>query len=346
MIVASIHDPEVFAPARFAENDQYEGRIVERLRVLQHSHLLVVDDSTGNSVVANALAANLMQNPTTQMAANAVIRPDRCVRLPVDPNRHRRIAQWIDTPGSAEAVALAGHGDVDICVVAQDTLEAIEEENIRQDRITTLARYHTTRAFNRENLVFGGRPVSDLTKNQFLDEIVRPVVHWATNLTIVDKMISRSGFGDATNPAGTPGTNWPRFNDTLRAVFDQWDAGPFSDGNRVTIITEAVTHVVHNNVALLGDSLAAELARRLSIPTDRVRVILKSPQQVRDINHDRYLVTNHAFVVGITRGFDLLDGTANCAVSDVFLRQAQAQGDALARLMNSQRGTAGSYPVR
>lgn len=345
MIVASIHDPEVFAPARFAENDQYEGRIVERLRVMQHSHLLVVDDSTGNSIIAGALAANLAQNAATQMAANAVIRTDRCLRLPVDANRHRKIAQWIDAPGSAEAVALAGHGDVDICVVAQDTLDAIQEENIRQDRITTLSQYHTTRAFNRENLVFGGRPVADLTKTQFLNEIVRPVVHWATSLTIVDKMVSRSAFGDARNPTGTTGTNWPRFNDTLREIFDQWDAGPFSGQHRLTIITEAVTHVVHNNTTLLGDSLAAELARRLSIPTDRVRIVLKSHEQVKNINHDRYLVTNHAFVVGITRGFDLLDGAANCAVSDVFLRQSQAQGDALALLMNSQRGTAGRYPA-
>jgi hypothetical protein len=345
MIVASIHDPEVFAPARFAENDQYEGRIVERLRVMQHSHLLVVDDSGGNSVIAVALAANIAQNAATQMAANAVIRNERCVRLPVDLNRHRKIAQWIDAPGSAEAVALAGHGDVDICVVAQDTLDAIEEENIRQDRVTTLAQYHTTRAFSKESLVFGGRPVSDLTKAQFLDEIVRPVVHWATSLTIVDKMISRSAFGDAANPAGAPSGNWPRFNDTLRAIFDQWDAGPFCGQNRVTIITEAVTHVVRNNTSLLGDNLAAELAHRLSIPTNRARIVLKNPQQVKDINYDRYLVTNHAFIVGITRGFDLLDGGANCAVSDVFLRQAQAQGDALARLMNSQRGTTGVHPV-
>jgi len=278
------------------------------------------------------------------MVANAVVRPDRCIRLPIDVNRHRKIAQWIDAPGSAEAVALAGHGDVDICVVAQDTLDAIAEENIRQDRITTLARYHTTHAYNREQQIFGGSPVSNFNKSQFLEEIVRPVVHWATNLTIVDKMICRSAFGGTTNPTGTSSANWPRFNDTLKAIFDLWDAGPFSGRNRVTIITEAVTHVVHDDSTLLGNDLAAELARRLAIPTNRVRIVLKSHEQVKNINHDRYLVTNHAFVVGITRGFDLLDGATNCAVSDVFLRQAQAQSDALARLMNSPRGTTGTYP--
>lgn len=345
MIVASIHDPEVFAPARFAENDQYEGRIVERLRVMQHSHLLVVDDSTGNSVIANALTANLMQNATTQMAANAVIRPDRCVRLPVDPNRHRKIAQWIDTPGSAEAVALAGHADVDICVVAQDTLDAIEEENIRQDRITTLARYHTTQAFCRERYLLGGTPVSSLTKQKFLAEIVRPVVHWASSLTLVDKMVAKSAFGEGmrNNAVCNPGPNWQCFNDTLRSVYEQWNAGPFAGSNRMTIITENVTNYLQSGKT--ASDTAAELARRLSIPNDRVQILLKSHEQVKNINHDRYLVTNHAFIVGITRGFDLLDGAANCAVSDVFLRQAQAQGDVLAQLMNSQRGTAGRYPT-
>lgn len=348
MIVTSIHDPAIFAPARFDENDQYAGRIAERLNVIRHRHLLVVDDTGGKSIIAKAIANNLLQSsdPRTQMIANAVVTPKRCLRLPVDPNRRSRIAQWIEEPGSAESVALAGHGGVDVCVVDRETMEAIEAEEISLDRITTLAQYHTTDAARLETIGQGGAAVGTLTVQQFLAQIVQPVMYWAKKLTIIDKMISRAAFGDSSDPTGTPSSNWPKFDQTLKAVFDEWDKGPFAQDDRLTVITDSASHIRRDGDCILGNDLAAELAQRLSIPTHRVRVILKRPENVRAINHDRYLVTNHGFCIGITGGFDLIDRTnQKCGVSDVFLRQPQQQDDIIVRLINSARDTAGIFPA-
>lgn len=188
--------------------------------------------------------------------------------------------------------------------------------------------------------------MGNLTVEQFLAQIVRPVMHWAKKLTIIDKMISRAAFGNPSDPTGRPSNNWAKFDQTLKAVFDEWDKGPYAQDDRLTVITDSASHVRRNGHCILGDDLAAELAERLSIPTHRVCVILKRPENVRAINHDRYLVTNHGFCIGITGGFDLIDSTnQKCGVSDVFLRQPQQRNDILDRLMNSARDTSGVFPA-
>lgn len=347
MIVTSVHDPAIFAPERFTENRHYLGRIVERLRIVANCHLMATDATDkGGSVIFTALQQIACQNTTIGMYLNAVLRPERCIRLPIDPTRHAKIRDIITSAGSAEAVALAGHTGVDTCILDEETFTATEMAGVSRTKLTTLADYHTSKAFQQEILAFGGKPVSDLTKEQFLQKIVRPVVYWAPQVIIIDKMIGKAAFGSdiKANTVGTPSTNWPQFNSTLNDIFKIWDKGVHSSGKRLRIITESVTNVMKDDQLVHAPELAIMLARRLTIPTDRVEIVLKNADAVKNIDHDRYLLTNHGFVIGISHGFDLLRSEDKCGVSDVYLRQAQSKDDILAQLTHSKKGTAGTYP--
>jgi len=349
MIVTSIHDPAIFAPERLTANGYYLGLLMERLRIAANCHLIAIDETnSGGSIMMYAIQQAGSQNPTIGMLLSSVFKLERCVRLPAETTRVAKIQELIKTAGSAQAVALAGCSGVDVCILDDETFTAAEMQAINRAKLTTLADYHKTEAYQRENLAFGGKPVSDLTKEEFLQKIVRPVVFWADQVTIIDKMIGRAAFGadNHANTDGKPSNNWSHFNTTLHEIFKLWDKGPNSKGRRFRIITESVTNVMPNGCLCQGPALAAELAGRLTIPPGRVEVILKSADQVKSINHDRYLLTNHGFVVGITKGFDLLQNDSKCGVSDVYLRQAQSQNDILAQLCNSTRGTVGCYPEK
>jgi hypothetical protein len=347
MIVTSIHDPALFTREHFVQHKHYMGRIIDRLRIVAQCHLIAIDGTdNGSSSMFNAMYQLASQNPMIQSYLNAVLRQDRLVRVPPDAARLAKIREFIPTSGSAEAVALAGYPGVDACILDEDTFAAAQLGEIKQSKLTTLADYHTSEAFGRENLVFGGKPVSDLTKAEFLDKIIRPVVFWAEQVTIIDKMIGKAAFGaeKSGNTSGIPSTNWQHFKTTICEIFKLWDKGANSSRRRLRIITESVTNVMNDGVLAKGDWLAAELACRLSIPNDRIQVILKNADTVKNIDHDRYLLTNHSFVIGISRGFDVLKNDEKCAVSDVYLRQAQSQNDILSQLTNTKRGTAGAYP--
>jgi hypothetical protein len=336
MIVASVHDPAIFSPESLAQNG---GHLFERLRTMLHGHLLVMDDE---GVMGRAMQEYLSTNVNVQMMVNAVFRNERILRVPVVPERRDRISQWVGTNGSAEAVAVSTHEDVDICVTDSQTLDAAKEENFDLARLTTLGHYHETEAWKRENLIFGGTPLSEFTKKDFLDKIVEPVVHWATSLTIIDKMIGISAFGKY--PSGIPESNWRDFNETLKIIFDKWNSGPFSRKYPLTIVTEAITSYMKDGKPVLGNDLAAELAQRVKIPDNRVRILLKSHDDVKDLNHDRYLRTNNDFVIGFSRGFDMCKLDKKLRNADVYLRQAQASNDIITELINGRN--VGVYPAK
>ncbi len=338
MIIASVHDPAIFSPESLAQNG---GHLFERLRTMLHGHLLVVDDA---GVMGRAMQEYLSANINAQMMVNAVFRNERIVRVPVDPARRDKIAQWVGTAGSAEAVAVSFRDDVDICVTDSQALDAAKVEDFDLARLTTLGHYHETEAWKRENLIFGGTPLSEFTKKDFLNKIVEPVVHWATSLTIIDKMIGKSAFGEENNTVGQPSRNWRSFRETLKTIFDKWNAGPFADKYPIRIITEEVDYYDPEGRGVWGDEQAAELAKRLSIRTDRVKIALKSHAQVKHLNHDRYLRTNHDFVIGITRGFDLYEADQKLRNADVYLRKAKTKSDILIELMNGE--SVGVFPPK
>jgi len=174
------------------------------------------------------------------------------------------------------------------------------------------------------------KPVGGMTKEQFLSEIIRPVVRCAKKVTIIDKIIIRAAFGAANNPSGYPGENWQSFKKSIQAVYEEWKGGLHQGDGLFEVITWPVTHVQKNDKPLLGDDLAEELGLRLAIPFKQLRIMFKNEQRFRADMHDRYLITNQGFVLGFSRGFDLFaaDTLGTC---DVYLRKPD---DLIMRLMS------------
>jgi hypothetical protein len=328
MLVCSIHDPAIFDTKLFQENSLYEGRIDAHLDRVGLSHLLVCDDAASGSLIWSDIFKAAEASPFLAMKLSACLNPQRIVYLPCEKSRYDKLVKRLDRPGSASVVGLICHGNVDVLIAAQDTVKAMVEEGMDLKRTCTMADYHKSPVYARERLSFGGRPVSDLSREQFLQEIVVPVIHWAKHAAVVDKVITRAAFGGKEG-MGKPNANWPRFRATVRDIYAAWQKTPFANEGEFEIVSS------HNNFKV-GDELAAALAERLGLMEPNVVVSLKSDQKVGAINHDRYLWTDKDVCIGFTKGFDLLSSDEPCGVSDVYLRQPQAEKDTVTELIHAE----------
>lgn len=328
MIVCSIHDPALFEAGLFEKDRYYEGRLSEHLDRVMHAHLIACDMGPDGSVIGHSTAEAASKLPASLiMKINAMLNPQRMVYLPSDEGRRKKIMKWLDRAGSAESVALIGHGKVDVLVAAEDTYEAMEEEKMPLNRTATLASYHEHPCSERERRAMGGYPLGNMTKADFLAEIIDPLVYWAREITIIDKFLTKAAFGERGD--GKQGGNWPKFRSTLKHIHDRWSKGAFASSGTFRIIS------THNDFKV-GNELAKLLAETLGLGCRNLHVSLKPEHDVAAINHDRYLVTNHQFAIGLTRGFDMIADNAPCGVADAYLRQPEAEHGVIAELIHAR----------
>jgi hypothetical protein len=327
MIVCSIHDPALFDAALFEKNRHYEGHLSGHLDRVMHAHLIACDQDENGSVIGQSIAEAALKLPALGMKINAMLNPQRIIYLPADPPRREKIMKWLDRAGSAEAVGLIGHAKVDVFVAAEDTYEAMQAETITLDRTCTLATYHTHPCSERERRAMGGYPLQNMSKADFLAEIIDPLVYWAREVTIIDKYLIKAAFGEKGD--GRQGGNWSKFRSTLKSIHDRWCQGPFADVGTFRVIS------VHNNFKV-GNELAEHLARKLNLGCRNLHISLKPEHEVATINHDRYLVTDRQFAIGITRGFDLIADKQPCGVADAYLRQSDGEQDLITTLMHAR----------
>jgi hypothetical protein len=326
MIVCSIHDPALFQADLFKDR-YYEGRLSEHLDRVMHAHLIACDQSADGSVIGRSITMAAQQLPALGMKINAMLNPQRIVYLPADPVRREKIMQWLDNAGSAEAVGLIGNSKVDVLVAAEDTYEAMREEEIPLDRTCTLASYHKNACSERERRAMGGYPLQNMSKADFLAEIIDPLVYWAREVTIIDKYLIKAAFGEKGD--GKQGSNWSKFRSTLKSIHDRWCRGPLAGAGTFRVIS------VHNNFKV-GNELAEHLAQKLNLGCRNLHISLKPEHDVATINHDRYLVTDRQFAVGFTRGFDLIADKQPCGVADAYLRQSEGEKGLIAMLMHAR----------
>ncbi len=314
MVITSICDPALFDQP-LLEDRNYAFGLLMVLQGMTQNHLPVLD-SAGS--IARATLERLQHNPSLEMQYNALLQPERIVRIPSDETRIQKLSDWIEKE-SAAAVACSENPVVDVLLAGGDTLIAMKEENIEGSKSTCLQDFPNSNWSQYE----ATKPIGGMTKEQFLSEIIRPVVRCAKKVTIIDKIIIRAAFGDQRNPSGQPGDNWSSFKKSILAVHEEWTKGLHKGDGLFEIITWPVTHVQKDGKALLGDALAEELGRRLAIPFKQLRVMFKSEHKFRADMHDRYLVTNQGIVLGFSKGFDLFasDTLGSC---DVYLRKPDA----------------------
>lgn len=320
MIVCSIHDPAIFQPGCFVDNPGYERLVSEHLDTVAFQHLLVCDRQPGGgSYIWEEINRAAESNPLLYAKFSSYISNQRIVYLPPLSSRSAQVKKQLASRGSVETVGLIGHGNVDVLVAAPETLKAMAEENMNTQRVFTMDNYHLSDAKSKENLARGGRPVSGLNRDEFLSLIIKPVVCWAENVYLIDKMVTRAAFGEKGN--GKPQGNWQKFKYTIGEIYRLWNEGAKSVDGCFEIVS------IHNGYRV-GDELAALLAEMLELQHRNIKISLKSEPDLSAVNHDRYLVTNQEFQLGFTRGFDLLDSEKPC-VSDVYLRQPCASDDVI-----------------
>ena len=324
MITTSLCDPALF-DQQLLKDRNYASLLSSVLRGMAQNHLPALD--SGGSI-ARAILEKLHHNPALEMQYSALLQPERIVRIPADETRIQKLSGWIDEE-EATAVACSENPMVDVLLAGGDTLNAMEEENIDSSKSTCLQDFPNSIWSQCETT----KPIGGMTKEQFLAEIIRPVVRCAKKVTIIDKIIICAAFGDQRNPSGTPGDNWNSFKKSILAVHEEWTKGLHQGDGLFEIITWPVTHVQKEGKVLLGDALAEELGRRLAIPFKQLRVMFKSEHKFRSDMHDRYLVTNQGIVLGFSKGFDLFasDTLGTC---DVYLRKPDAL---ISKLMSPTR---------
>ena len=330
MLVCSVHDPAIFDQRLFAENDHYEAIMASHLRDVQLCHLLVVDEG---GTVWREIIALAEKVPWLGMYLNACISESRIVYLPSVQQHGDKVRQWLDQAGSAEAVGLIAHKQVDVLVAANQTVDAMSIEKMPLDKTCMLRDYHKSPSYQRESLSRGARALNTLTKKEFLDDVITPVVWWAEACTVIDKMIVRAAYGD---PGGQrkEQSNFSDFKETIHAILGIWRKGPRRSEGTFRIISE------HTN-QYIGDELAKQLADKLGLADAcDIEICLKNKEELKVLNHDRYLVTNNDICIGFTRGFDLLDADFKgnkqnmmCGISDVYVRQHQNERDAVNDVM-------------
>jgi hypothetical protein len=325
MLVCSIHDPAMFNPDLFKQDNSYEGLLSHHLDDVGYCHLLICDQE---GALWKPILDSMEQLPSAvAIKLNALINSQRLIYLPrCNKERFLQVGKWLDYPGSAEAAELISHGHVDVLVAATETFDAMSLEKMACDRTCTMYNYHLHKAYQRERLSRGGRPLDELTKSEFLQQIIRPVVYWADNCTILDKMITRVAYGADGN--GREGENWPHFKNTIKSIFAEWRKGCHGSDACFRIVS------CHNG-PYVGGELPLRLAEKLGFEaTTGIEICLKSKDAINRINHDRYLVTNQDVCVGIPSGFDLMRDNEKCRITDAYLRQHQQESDAVLTVLD------------
>jgi hypothetical protein len=321
MIVATVQDPAVFDLSA-DESPFYEAALAGFIEQLVSRHLIVCDEGIDGSLIWKEILKHCHNLPVHLQQRLNCISPQRIVYLnPVEADV-TRIGQWIERDGTPEAVALACYPGIDLVVLAQDTAEAIEIEDMRRANTCCLLDYHNAPVLQRMPPLGQAIPLGGMPAEGFAAKVVEPVVRWASGVFVLDRFLARSALSNQGN--------WPSFKRTITVIFNKWERGYGSadEDARFVIVTEFDDHT-----GIAGDQQAEELARRLELSTGKVEVRIK--RQCGPTNHDRFLATNKDIAIGLTRGFDIIGENGRCQVCDAYLHLCRSNDDVVRQIMNA-----------
>lgn len=313
MIVTSVHDPALFNEKLLADKS-HKSTLKLILEEMMTNHIIVLDSDLKMN---RKLFAALNKHPSIQQQYNALVDPRRIIKIAANTEHAKQLAKWIDESSSI-AEACSEDEIVDVFLADKDTCDAMEEEHLETRKACEIYDYIDSDWHKIASCK--SKAVGGWTKDQFMRNIIRPVVRSAKKVSIIDKIIIRAAFGDENDPSGKPSSNWGNFKKTIQTIHKEWSGG-YHNGNGIfEVITWPATHVRNKDgQPLLGNALAEELGKRLGITFDQLRVMFKDKQKFQSDMHDRYLVTNQGIVLGFSKGFDLFSGD-KLDPCDVYLR--------------------------
>jgi len=334
MLVASVHDPEVFS-AKSVENPLYRGLLCDHAMHMAHSHVMVCDLE---GLIGKALMAGLAKLPgdVFKKLEAVLANPASIVRLPIQDDICAAITNIMpDRPVTATALALSRQNGVDATIVSQDGREAIQLADLGNSRIMTLDEYAINARKDCERAGMGAVSLNGMSKGGFIRDILEPFLRWSEKIVLFDPMLARSMFGQ-----NTAWSNWPVFRRTIRCIYETWTESCLKPKDSFEVVTlpntrwdeEWQRRWIEQGLPDDYEQQARLLAQDLDLGLACVRLI---PPEIKELQHDRYLVSNRGKILSFSRGFDFLredDKLIECAVS----LYTEGRGRSVSRLLSSR----------
>ncbi|MBM4025654.1 MAG: hypothetical protein FJ280_09640 [Planctomycetes bacterium] len=340
MMITSVTDPALLqAPEAFS--GPTAGLLADHLMHMAHCHYMAMDRE--GSIGKAILTAIRKAPPQWAGWIQCVLaQADRMVPLSVTEGVHASEGEPpCNDSLTALALTVAREKGVEVAVVSPEGADAARGMQNTGCCISTLERYGLTEAKRREFTAMGSQSIGGMKEAQFLTSIVEPVVRWAAKVIIIDPWIGTSLF------QGGHESNWPVFKNTLQSIYGCWEASCLDNRDSFEILTlPAIDRRDERRGSTIRipssrDEEASLIGTKLGLG-DLTRVRLIDPRAVKDIKHDRYLVTNRNVTLSFSRGFDLIpalrDELRECAVS----LYREADGQTIGRLLSAR--TVGLWP--
>lgn len=338
MIIASIQDPKIYDADRCAD-PMYRALLIERLRRMAHNHLWVIDeDAEGSSRIGSQLAKLINSNPLIGPRFNALLDQKRIVRVSLNQDRFEGLQDGLlDHESSVAAMVLSQEFDPDVLLADNDTIDVMNLHQLNTDKAFTLAQYADSRFAEIEDWAMGGVPVGEMSKKDFTSRVLFPLLRHSKQVQVIDKMIARVAINPGKfDVCGRPSANWCFFRETLRSLYEAWDSNPI--GGSFEIVTSHLKGIKREGCDLVSNTQAEYIGGLIALPKKNVKIRLKpleSDGKLRELTHDRYIVSNLGFVLGVSRGFDLIGSDDCCKPADIYLRSSRDAANVITKILSS-----------
>ncbi len=349
MIAATIHDPSLFASLGDVPADR-RAMLVDHLGHVAHSHLTVLDRQR---ILGEALLRAIsFLSPQLQKRAEVAMTKWRVVTLRVSPEKVARYRDLIERTETAYALSINQDG-IDALITDEDgkaCSEALDGEE--RKNVYTLTEFLGCAPHQRLLETMGGVSTGGMEQVDFGKKIIEPVVRWAKNVRIYDRYICAAWYeNDPQNPEthspqdSENGTQWSRTKATLQFLYKEWEnATVTKDKDAFIIVTQPIIKRRWGGERTpwqIGNcpsykAQAQTLAEELELGQYARILLLGVPAELRDLQHDRYLVTNQEVILTFSRGFDLIRPDRKLYESTISLYQ-RGSGDSVLSLLNGAR---------
>ncbi len=343
MIAATIHDPVALSGMPNGSPTE-RAALIDHLAHVAHSHMIILDNE---GRLGQSLLAVLPHLPMGIRARlEAAIRPDRVIRLPIDPQRLAKFSAVMDRSDTATALSISKNIDAIISDQDGKACADLADEEVGRT-VYTLPEFCLSPCHQRLLETMGSVATGGMKVPEFERIILEPVVKWAKQVIIYDKYIAKAYYETDPNMFGSD-SQWGRMCKTLILVRDLWKAKCAVDQDRFRVITSPIDRwgpfkrrgevkcQWQKGQMPTYKEQATEIAQALG-SDDKTQVdIVSIPKSLKYADHDRYLLTDRSVILSLSRGFDLIrpDGTLIESSLSLFHEGAKSSISELLRRMS------------
>ena len=334
MLVASVHDPDVFC---LEQRDKlYCAYVLEHARKMAFCHVPIICEAlrSGLDSAIKALPSDVRGFMEEALKRKVELEPEaaaiECVRK-----------DTVLLGQQSACVALRNVDAIDAVVTTKSVEDVVLRAYPEDDKVRTFENYSGTPAWRKEKDAFGFKPIGRMDNEDVLARFVTPFVRWATKLVLIDPYVSKTFAGARRDPRDKKNKgHWGQFARTIKAVYGSWHQAR----NELQLPQD----VLEIRTVCVDDEDPKDLAKGIwqGIGAESgVEVVVLDYRSIRNINHDRFLVSNNNTVLTVSRGFDLFREEGVSAACTVSLGNTKTEErDTINKLLISSE--IARYPVR